>query len=100
MNNFTNKKLILEGIAEALPLWIKASVKPFPDLKVMDIEENEWLISKNGKPFIAVHTDGKEALLQVVSKKSYPELIKMQKKGIKKIDDVRKFLIKALELVK
>jgi len=100
MNNFSQKKIILEGMETALPLWIKASIKPFPDLKVIDVDENEWLISKKGKPFIAVQLDDKEALLQPVSTKSYPELVKMQKKGIKKIDDVRKFLIKALELVK
>lgn len=101
MNNFTNKKLILEGIVEALPLWIKATIKAYPELKMTEIEKgSEWLIHRNNKIFVAAYTDGKDIILQAVSNKKYPELIKMTKKGFKKMDDVRAWFLKAMEIVK
>lgn len=102
MNNFTQNKLLLEGnMGKTLPLWIKATIKAYPELSMTEVDKGaEWLIHRNNKLFAAAYTDGDNVTLQVVSTKKYPELIKMVNKGIKRMDDVRDWFLKAMEVVK
>jgi len=95
MNNFTNtKQLLTEGYGEALPLWLKAIAKPFPEMKVEEADENNYVILWKNKPKVAAaFEDGKIVMSPITDKPDVKKRVKALKiKKFQKQEDVRKYI--------
>jgi len=95
MNNFTNtKQYLTEGYGEALPLWLKAIAKAFPEMKIDHVDDDEYVILWKNKPIAGASFEGgKIEMAPITDKADVKKRIKDLKiKKFQKEEDVRKFL--------
>jgi len=98
MKNF--KDFLVEGYGEALPLWLKAIIKVFPELTMKEID-TDYVISWKGKAVVGASFEDGKIVMQRISTKTIDKAFdKMNKKGFKKEEDVRAFIYKAIEHLK
>ena len=91
------KDFLVEGYGEALPLWLKAIVKVFPEMKMQE-EDTDYIVTWKGKAIVGASFEGGKIVMQRISTKTIDKAFdKMNKKGFKKEEDVRAFIYKAIE---
>lgn len=95
------RSLILEGYGEALPLWLKAICKAFPELKFEEVDQDQFIVEWKHKPIVGVSFEDNKIQMELIKSGSKPkEFEKMSKKGFKKEEHVRDFIYKALDVFK
>jgi len=96
MNNFKNIKTLLnEGYAEALPLWLKAIAKAYPEMKIDKASETDYVVLWKNSPMVAASTEsGKVEMAPISDNAEVKKNIKALKiKKFQKEEDVRKYIM-------